>query len=75
MYMYMVVFNSGIEQWACTLFRHREEVDVREERVRKVAGEVVALQDLISQLRRQITHTQERLPQLEEAKKTAVAGT
>ena len=35
---------------------------------------MVALQDLISQLRRQITHTQERLPQLEEAKKAAVAG-
>ena len=85
-HVYMIVCNSGIEQWACTcilcgfsynvfFFRHREEVDLREERVRKVAGEVVALQDLISQLRRQITHTQERLPQLEEAKKTAVAGT
>ena len=47
---------------------------VRERRVKEVANRVLSLQSLISQLRRQITLTQERVPQLEDAKKAAVAG-
>ena len=54
--------------------RCREAVSEREGQVKKTAGRVTALQSLISQLRRQITLSEERLPQLEEAKKTAVAG-
>ena len=47
---------------------------VREGRVKEVADRVLSLQSLISQLRRQVTLTQERVPQLEDAKKAAVAG-
>ena len=42
--------------------------------MKEMAGQVLSLQSLISQLRRQITQTEERLPQFEDAKKAAVAG-
>ena len=48
---------------------------VKEEEVKAVTSQLLSLQTLISQLRRQITQTEERLPQLEEAKKAAIAGT
>ena len=62
----------------CTLHsdcRHRKSVAVKEEEVKAVTSQLLSLQTLISQLRRQITQTEERLPQLEEAKKAAIAGT
>ena len=49
-------------------------VSEKEGEVKGLAGRVETVQGLASQLRRQITLAEERLPQLEEAKKTAVAG-
>ena len=56
------------------LVRCRAAVQEREGGVREVARELEALQGTISQLRRQVSAAEERIPQLEETKKTAVAG-
>ena len=46
----------------------------KEGEVKKVASEIEALQGTVTQLRRQISAAEERIPRLEEAKKTAVIG-
>ena len=46
----------------------------KEGEVKKVVSEMEALQGAVTQLRQQISTTEERIPRLEEAKKTAVTG-
>ena len=58
-----------------SLARCREGVQEREGEVKGVAGQVETLQASITQLRQQIAATEEKIPRLEEAKKTAVTGT
>ena len=55
-------------------YRCREGVREKEGEVKKVATEIEALQGTVTQLRRQISAAEERIPRLEEAKKTAVIG-
>ena len=56
------------------IYRCREAVGEKEGEVKKVASEIEALQGTVAQLRRQISAAEERIPRLEEAKKTAVTG-
>ena len=55
--------------------RSRAVVEEKEREVREVGEKVEALQRSVSQLRQQISVAEERIPRLEESKKTAVAGT
>ena len=74
MYIHVLLCCSVMYSSMLLLFRCRETVLERESKMKDLAGQVLGVQDMISQVRRQITSAEERLPQLEEAKKTAVAG-
>ena len=65
------VFHSS---FLGSCYRCREAVGEKEGEVKKVASEIEALQGTVAQLRRQISAAEERIPRLEEAKKTAVTG-